>query len=101
MEEFNIKITEKKIGNKGAKIAVIGVGGAGCKVLDLLSESDIRDKIKLVAVDEKGNNVESRKADVKITLLKDKPFSFHEIMPERGREGALEVYEEIKEALIQ
>ena len=101
MEEFDIKITERKIGHQSTKIALIGVGGGGCQVLDLLSESDIRDKIKLVAVDEKGNNVESRKADVKITLLKDEPFSFHEIMPERGRKGALEVYEEIKKALMQ
>ena len=100
MEEFDITVTKTKIATKGARIAVIGVGGAGCKVLDLLDESDIRDKIKLVAVDEKGNSVESRKADVKITLLKDEPFSFHEIIPERGRKGALEVYEEIKEALL-
>ena len=86
---------------KTPKIAVVGVGTAGCHLLDLIATSNIRDKIKLIAVDEKGNNVESRKADVKITLLKDKPFSFHEIMPERGREGALEVYEEIKKALMQ
>ena len=34
MEEFDIKISKHQIGTKGAKIAVIGVGGAGGNMLD-------------------------------------------------------------------
>lgn len=49
MEEFDIKITETKIGTKGAKIAVIGVGGAGGNMLDTIAKSDISEDVKLVA----------------------------------------------------
>ena len=38
MEEFDIKVTEVKLDTKGAKIAVIGVGGAGGNMLDLIAK---------------------------------------------------------------
>ena len=49
MEEFDITVTKHKIGTKGAKIAVIGVGGAGGNMLDTIAKSDISKDVKLVA----------------------------------------------------
>ncbi|WP_415406294.1 hypothetical protein ACLHDG_11050 [Sulfurovum sp. CS9] len=55
-----------------------------------------------MAVDEKGRGIESCTADVKTILHKDESKSLRPgIMPERGRRGALEVYDEIKKALVQ
>lgn len=85
------------------KITVFGVGTAGCGLLDILADSDIGDKVKLVAVDEKGGGLPSSKADVKIMLFKDEPFAFRPGLPplSRARDGALKVYDEIIEALKQ
>ena len=49
MEEFDIKVTKHQIGTKGAKIAVIGVGGAGGSMLSTIAKSDIGEDVKLVA----------------------------------------------------
>lgn len=46
MEEFDITVTKTKIGTKGAKIAVIGVGGAGVNMLDTIVKSDINEEVK-------------------------------------------------------
>ena len=37
---------------KNPKITIFGVGSAGCNLLDILADSDIGGKVKLVAVDE-------------------------------------------------
>ena len=87
---------------KSPKIAIFGVGTAGCNALDVLAESDIADKVKLVAVDTEADGVRSHNADVKIAMYKGHPASLHQPWTvQRGRRGALEVYEEIKKALIQ
>ena len=49
MAEFDIKITEVKLDTKGAKIVVIGVGGAGGNMLDMIAKSTISNEVKLVA----------------------------------------------------
>ena len=41
MEEFNIKVTKHQLDTKGAKIVVIGVGGAGGNMLDMIAKSEI------------------------------------------------------------
>ncbi len=47
MEEFDIKVTEVKLETKGAKIAVIGVGGAGGNRHDMIAKSTIGNDVKL------------------------------------------------------
>lgn len=88
---------------KRSKITVFGVGTAGCSVLDVLAESDVGNEINLVAVDEKSAAFHSSKADVKIMLFKDEPVAFRPgPMPlSRARNGALEVYDQILDAMKQ
>ena len=87
---------------KSPKIAVFGVGSAGCHLLNLIAKSDIGDKVKLIAVDEERKGVYSRNADAKIALKKGAPRSLRQPkLPEEGRDDALEVYDEIIEAILQ
>lgn len=102
MEEFDIKITKHQIDTKGAKIVVIGVGGAGGNMLDTIAESDISDKVKLVAANTDAQALNGCSADTKILLgpntTKGKGAGMD---PELGKKAALESYHEIKEALKQ
>lgn len=102
MEEFDITVTKTKIGTKGAKIAVIGVGGAGGNMLDTISKIDISEDVKLVAANTDAQALDSCTADTKILLgpnvTKGKGAGMD---PELGRKAALESYTEIKEALKQ
>ena len=88
---------------KSPKIAIFGVGRAGSHMIDILAESDIGDKVKLVAVDEECKGVYSRKADVKIALKKGEPRGLTPgpKSPQKGRDDALEVYDEIIDAMMQ
>ncbi len=102
MEEFDIKITKTKIATKSAKIAVVGVGGAGGNMLDTIAESDICNEVKLVATNTDAQALNGCTADTKILLgpntTKGKGAGMD---PELGRKAALESYNEIKEALKQ
>ena len=102
MEEFDITITKHQINTKGAKIAVIGVGGAGGNMLDTISKSDISDEVKLVAANTDAQALNGCSADTKILLgpntTKGKGAGMD---PELGKKAALESYTEIKEALMQ
>jgi len=102
MEEFDITVTEVKMETKGAKIAVIGVGGAGGNMLDTIAKSDIGDKVKLVAANTDAQALNGCSADTKILLgpntTKGKGAGMD---PELGRKAALESYSEIVEALKQ
>ncbi len=102
MEEFDITITKHQIGIKGAKIAVIGVGGAGGNMLDTIEKSDISDEVKLIAANTDAQALNGCSAATKILLgpntTKGKGAGMD---PELGRRAALESYNEIKEALMQ
>jgi len=102
MEEFDIQVTKRIIGTKGAKIAVIGVGGAGGNMLDTIAKSDIADDVKLVAANTDAQALNGCSAETKILLgpniTKGQGAGMN---PELGRKAALESYNEIKEALKQ
>ena len=68
MEEFDITVTKHKIGTKGAKIAVIGVGGAGGNMLDTIAKSDISEDVKLVAANTDAQALDGCSAATKILL---------------------------------
>ena len=102
MEEFDITVTKHKIGTRGAKIVVIGVGGGGGNMLDTIAKSDIGEDVKLVAANTDAQALDSCTADTKILLgpnvTKGKGAGMD---PELGKRAALESYDEIKEALKQ
>ena len=102
MEEFDITVSNHQIGIKGAKIVVIGVGGAGGNMLDTIAKSDISKEVKLVAANTDAQALNGCSADTKILLgpntTKGKGAGMD---PELGRRAALESYTEIKEALMQ
>jgi cell division protein FtsZ len=102
MEEFDITVTKHQIDIKGAKIVVIGVGGAGGNMLDTIAKSDISDEVKLVAANTDAQALNGCSADTKILLgpntTKGKGAGMD---PELGKKAALESYNEIKEALKQ
>ncbi len=102
MEEFDIKVTEVKLETKGAKIAVIGVGGAGGNMLDMIAKSTIGNDVKLVAANTDAQALNGCSADTKILLGPNVTHGKGAGMkPELGRRAALESYTEIKEALMQ
>ncbi len=85
---------------KVPKIAVVGVGTAGCHLIDVLAKSNIDKQARLIVVDNEIDGVESCNADVKIAMYKGYPGTLHQPWTaERGKEGALEVYDEILAAL--
>jgi cell division protein FtsZ len=102
MEEFDIKVTEVKLDTKGAKIAVIGVGGAGGNMLDLIDKSAIGGDVKLVAANTDAQALNGCSADTKILLGPNVTHGKGAGMnPELGKKAALESYNEIVEALKQ
>lgn len=102
MEEFDITVTKHKIGTKGAKIAVIGVGGAGGNMLDTIAKSDIGDDVKLVAANTDAQALDGCSAATKILLGPNVTKGQGAGMdPALGKRAALESYDEIKEALKQ
>ncbi len=102
MEEFDITVTKHQLGIKGAKIVVIGVGGAGGNMLDMIAKSEIGGDVKLVAANTDAQALNGCSADTKILLgpntTKGKGAGMD---PELGRRAALESYNDIKEALMQ
>ena len=102
MEEFDITVTKTHIGAKGAKVAVIGVGGAGGNMLSTIAKGDIGEDIKLVAANTDAQALDDCTADTKILLGPNITKGQGAGMkPELGRKAALESYSEIKEALMQ
>lgn len=98
MKDF--EVTEK-IGTDGLKIVVIGVGGAGCSLIDTLGDSPIADKVKLVAIDSSfSNDLSSNRAPHKLQLeFTFKGFDGHS--PAVYRDLALNHYDDIKDMLTK
>ncbi len=98
MEEF--KVTEK-IGTDGVKIVVVGVGGGGGNMVDNLVNSDIADKVKLVAVNTDTQALNNSKVPNKLQIGKKITDGKGAGMkPEVGKAAALESYDEIKDVLM-
>ena len=87
---------------KSPKIALVGVGRSGTKVVNVIANSELSKDIRMVTVCAFEYETTSSDADVKIVLYKGRPFSLHQPIPQSvARDAALEVYDEIKEALMQ
>ncbi len=98
LEEFEVT-TQKHVVN-GAKIVVVGVGGGGGNMLKSIAESEIGDKVKMVALNTDAQALEGVQADTKVLIGSDTTKGLGTGMdPEKGKQAALESYEEIKEAL--
>lgn len=81
------------------KIALIGVGGAGCNTVNRLSTSSLN-RIKLIAANTDAQHLEIVKAPCKIVLGKSTTkFRGAGGDPSRGREAAEECIDEVREAL--
>lgn len=97
MDKFTI--TESTNAN-GAKIVVVGVGGAGSNMLQELIGTDIADKIKLVAMNTDAQALEKSDAPHKLQIGKKLTKGLGSGMrPEVGKASALENYDEIKDLL--
>lgn len=98
MKEF--EITEK-IGTDGIKIVVVGVGGGGCNMVDNLVDSDISEKVKLVALNTDLQALKNSKVPHKLQIGEKTADGKGAVMnPEVGRASAMESYDEIK-AMLQ
>lgn len=97
MEDF--KVTEK-IGTDGIKIVVIGVGGGGSNMVDNLVESDIADKVKLIAINTDAQALKNSKVPYKLQIGEVTTEGKGAGMkPEVGKASAMESYDEIKAIL--
>ncbi|EDZ62968.1 protein containing Tubulin/FtsZ, GTPase domain [Sulfurimonas gotlandica GD1] len=99
MKDF--KVTEK-IGTDGIKIVVIGVGGGGSNMVDNLVQSDIADKVKLVAINTDAQALKNSKVPHKLQIGKKITDGKGAGMnPEVGKASAMESYDEIKDMLMK
>ena len=97
MKDF--KITEN-IGTNGVKIVVVGVGGGGSNMVDNLVDSNIGDKVKLVAINTDAQALETSNVPNKLQIGKKITDGKGSGMkPEVGRAAAFESYDEIKDML--
>ncbi len=98
MNEF--EITED-FNNKNINIVVIGVGGGGSNMVEYLLDSDISDKVKLIAINTDQQALTSSKIPYKLQigkkLTKGRGAGMDPII---GREAALENYDDIKALLL-
>lgn len=84
----------------GAKIVVVGVGGAGSNMLQELISTEIAEKIKLVAMNTDAQALEKSDAPYKLQIGKILTKGLGSGMkPEVGKASAIESYDEIKELL--
>ncbi|WP_241761471.1 FtsZ/tubulin family protein [Sulfurimonas gotlandica] len=92
----------EKIGTDGIKIVVIGVGGGGSNMVDNLVQSDIADKVKLVAINTDAQALKNSKVPHKLQIGKKITDGKGAGMnPEVGKASAMESYDEIKDMLMK
>ena len=97
MEKF--EITEK-IGTDNVKIVVVGVGGGGSNMVNHLVDSDLADKVKLVALNTDAQALKNSKVPHKLQIGKKLTDGKGSGMkPEIGKAAAQESYDEIKKML--
>ncbi|MCB4760397.1 MAG: cell division protein FtsZ [Sulfurovum sp.] len=96
MKEFEIDIIEKKYRTDGAKIKAIGVGGGGGNMIDHMIQEGV-DGIDLIVANTDAQALESSLAPYKMQLGISATRGLGAgMVPEKGREAALESFEEIK-----
>jgi len=99
VEDIEVKMPNQVLSDNVAKIAVIGVGGGGCNMINhMISEGS--HKIDLIAANTDLQVLHISKAPKKIQLgLKLTKGLGAGMKPEVGRDAAVESYDEIKNAL--
>jgi cell division protein FtsZ len=99
MEEFEIDIVETKCHTNGAKIKAIGVGGGGGNMINHMIQEGIN-SIDLIVANTDAQALESSLAPYKMQLGLNATRGLGAgMVPEKGREAALESFEDIKAML--
>jgi cell division protein FtsZ len=99
MEDFEIEIIETRSKVNGAKIKVIGVGGGGGNMINHMIESGV-DGIDLIVSNTDAQALQSSLAISKIQLgISITKGLGAGMVPQKGKEAAVESYEEIKSVL--
>ena len=102
MDNFEIEVIGKDNSetiSEGAVIKAIGVGGGGGNMINYMVEQNLTE-IELITANTDAQALDSSLAPYKIQLGKNLLKGLGcGMKPERGREAAVESYEEIKEAL--
>jgi len=98
LENFTITTN---VNTSGAKIVVIGIGGAGQNMIEELTKTSVLEHIKLVAANADAQALKSSNAPYKIQLgPKTTKGLGCGMKPEVGKASALESYNEIKQVLL-
>jgi cell division protein FtsZ len=99
MEEFEIDIVETKCHTNGAKIKAIGVGGGGGNMINHMIQEGIN-SIDLIVANTDAQALESSLAPYKMQLGINATRGLGAgMVPDKGREAALESFEDIKTML--
>lgn len=99
MKDFSVT---EHVATDGVKIVVVGVGGGGCNMVDNLVDSDIADKIKLVAINTDAQALKNSRVPHKLQIGKKITNGKGAGMnPEVGRASAIENYDDIKDMLMK
>ncbi len=96
---MEVKIEDLR-STSAVKIAVVGVGGGGCNVINCIYEQGVSNKIKLIALNTDTRALQNIKAYIKIQLGEKTAQGLGAGMDaELGAKSAAESYEMIKDAL--
>ncbi len=99
MEDFTIDIVETKCNANGAKIKAIGVGGGGGNMINHMITEGVND-IDLIVANTDAQALDTSLAPFKMQLgLSATRGLGAGMIPEKGREAALESFEDIKKML--
>jgi len=99
MEDFEIDIVETKCHTNGAKIKAIGVGGGGGNMINHMISEGIN-SIDLIVANTDAQALESSLAPYKMQLGINATRGLGAgMLPDKGREAALESFEDIKTML--
>ncbi len=99
MEEFEIDIVETKCNTNGAKIKAIGVGGGGGNMINHMISEGIN-SIDLIVANTDSQALDTSLAPYKMQLGINATKGLGAgMVPDKGREAALESFEEIKTML--
>lgn len=100
MEHFEIEVMDQSIAPaEGAVIKAIGVGGGGGNMINHMVEQHIKG-IELITANTDAQALDTSLAPYKIQIGKNVSRGRGcGMMPERGKEAAVEAYEDIKESL--
>ena len=96
MEEFEISVVETKCQTNGAKIKAIGIGGGGGNMINHMIQEGIN-SIDLIVANTDAQALDSSLAPYKMQLGMNATRGLGAgMVPEKGREAALESFEDIK-----